>query len=134
MGTRAKPRQKQKKGPINAGADGAVYIEEYRTLQIKLKTALAEKQHLSQQCHNSGLLIDNLLDLQSQALACGGGKDATPATYMPVPVRKRPHTDVGRSSPARPTNKKSNLSHFDVGFFCKTHGIHSDFSRPSSPD
>ncbi|DBA83835.1 TPA: hypothetical protein ACH3X1_006352 [Trebouxia sp. C0004] len=164
-------------GPINAGADGAVYIEEYRTLQIKLKTALAEKQHLSQQCHNSGLLIDNLLDLvrpaaavgtgtvasgapvaprvplppvpapvkaleprkpkpfsgeapqglgvngkwldpnslmshavqQSQALACGGGKDATPATYMPVPVRKRPHTDVGRSSPARPTNKKSNL-------------------------
>ncbi len=48
----------------------------------------------------------------SQALACGGGKDATPATYLQVAAsgfRKRPHMEVGRSSPARPANKKSNV-------------------------
>jgi len=92
-------------GPINAGADGAVSIEEHRALQIKLKTALAEKHHLSQQCHNSDLLIHNLLDLQPQALACGGGKEA-PATYLQVAARKRPHMDVGRSPTAKTANKK----------------------------
>ena len=48
---------------------------------------------------------------QSQALACGGAKD-NPATYLKVAAssyKKRPHMDVGRSSPARPTNKKSSL-------------------------
>ena len=50
-------------GPINAGAEGAVSVEEYRALQIKLKTALAEKHHFSQQCHNADDLINHLLDL-----------------------------------------------------------------------
>ncbi|DBA75035.1 TPA: hypothetical protein ACH3X1_010372 [Trebouxia sp. C0004] len=48
---------------------------------------------------------------QSQALACGGGKDAS-ATYLQVAAngfKKRPHMDVGRSSHARPANKKSNV-------------------------
>lgn len=48
---------------------------------------------------------------QSQALACGGGKD-NPATYLQVAAssyKKRPHMDVGRTSSARHTNKKSNL-------------------------
>ena len=48
---------------------------------------------------------------QSQALACGSGKDA-PATYLQVAAngfKKRPHMDVCRSSPARPANKKSNV-------------------------
>ena len=37
--------------------------EEYRALQIKLKTALAEKQHVSQQCHGADNLIHSLLNL-----------------------------------------------------------------------
>ncbi|KAL0052641.1 hypothetical protein WJX82_005111 [Trebouxia sp. C0006] len=109
---KGKAKANAKKRPINAGDDGAIAIEECRTLQIKLKTALAENHHLSQQCHNSDLLIHNVLDLHSQALACGGGKDATPATYLQVAAsgfRKRPHMEVGRSSPARPANKKSNV-------------------------
>ncbi len=61
-------------GPINAGADGAASIEEYRALQIKLKTALAEKHHLSQ--HSTALLTKVMffcqcslqLDLQGSVL------------------------------------------------------------------
>ncbi len=48
---------------------------------------------------------------QSQALACGGGKDAS-STYLVCGVHLQ--------------------SHFDVGFFCKTHGLHSDSSQQSS--
>ncbi|DBA75034.1 TPA: hypothetical protein ACH3X1_010371 [Trebouxia sp. C0004] len=56
-------------GPINAGVAGAVSIEEYKALQIKLQSALAEKNHLSQQCRHSDELIHKLQQIMDQLIA-----------------------------------------------------------------
>ena len=63
VGKATSNRQARQQATGRQGADGAVSIEEYRARQIKLKTALAETHHLSQQCHNADNLMHNLLDL-----------------------------------------------------------------------